>query len=81
MIHEATRYMQYQSYRQRKGDAIEMKGKLYLRIILLINNMREENLCVYVEQSPVKHAAARFSVRKKCHKKERKKGIKRVTPG
>ena len=37
MIYEATRYTQYQSYRQRKGHTIEMKSKLYLRIILLIN--------------------------------------------
>ena len=28
MIHEATRYTRYQSYRQQKGDTIEMKSKL-----------------------------------------------------
>ena len=36
--------------------------------------MMEENLFVNVEQSSVKHAASRFSVRKK-------KGRMRVTPG
>ena len=39
MIHEATHYARYQSYRQDKGDTIEMKSKLYLRVILLINYM------------------------------------------
>ena len=50
-----------------------MKSKLYLRIILLINYMMEENLFVYVECSSVKHAASRFSIRKNITKK--------VTPG
>ena len=31
-----------------RGDTIEMKGKLYLRTILLINYMMEENLFVNV---------------------------------
>ena len=49
MIHEATRYTWYQSYRQHKGDTMEMKSKLYLRFILLIDYMMEENLFVNVE--------------------------------
>ena len=48
---------------------MEIKRKLYLRIILLINYMTEENLFVNVEQSPVKHAASRFSVGKNVIKK------------
>ena len=44
MIHEATRYAQYQSYRQHMGYTMEMKSKLNLRIRLLINYMMEENL-------------------------------------
>ena len=34
MIHEAKRYTRYKSYKQRKGDMMEMKSKLYLQIIL-----------------------------------------------
>ena len=49
MIHEATRYTRYQSYRQHKGDTMEMKSKLYLRFILLIDYMMEENLFLNVE--------------------------------
>ena len=30
----------------------------------------EENLFVNVEYSPVKHAASRFSAKKKCHEKK-----------
>ena len=51
----------------------------------------EENLFDNVQQSPVKHAASWFSIRKKCHKKKtkkksktkqnNKKNRKRVTPG
>ena len=43
----------------------------------------EKNLFVYGEQSPVKHAASRFSVRKMSQKKERKKKRKerQVIPG
>ena len=43
----------------------------------------EKNLLVYGEQSPVKHAASRFSVRKMSQKKERKKKRKerQVIPG
>ena len=56
----------------RYDGAMEMKRKLYLRIILLINYMIEENLFVYVECSSVKHAASRFSVRKNVTKKRQK---------
>ena len=49
MIHKVTRYAVHQGYRQLKGGTIEMKSKLYLRNILLINYMIEENLFVYVE--------------------------------
>ena len=59
---------------------MQMKSKLYLRIILLINYMMEENLFVYVECSSVKHVASRFSVRKNVTKKKEKKR-KKVTPG
>ena len=76
MIHEATRHTRYQSYIQHKDDTIEMKRKLDLRIILLINYMMEENLFVYVEWSHVN----RFTVfsHKKCHKIKIRK---MVTPG
>ena len=57
----------------RYDGAMEMKSKLYLRIILLINYMMEENLFVYVECSSVKHAASRFSVRKNVTKKKTKR--------
>ena len=57
----------------RYAGAMEMKSKLYLRIILLINYMMEENLFVYVECSSVKHAASRFSVRKNVTKKNKNK--------
>ena len=52
---------------------MEMKSKLFLRIILLINYMMEENLFVYVECSSVKHVASKFSVRKNVTKKKEKK--------
>ena len=52
---------------------MEMKSKLYLQIILLINYMMEENLFVYVECSSVKHVASRFSVRKNVTKKKKRK--------
>ena len=55
----------------RYAGAIEMKSKLYLRIILLIHYMMEENLFVYVECSSVKHVASRFSVRKYVAKKKK----------
>ena len=35
--------------------------------------MMDENLSVYVEWSPVKHAASRFSVRKNVTKKKKEK--------
>ena len=53
--------------------AMEMKSKLHLRIILLINYMMEENLFVYVECSSVKHVASKFFVRKNITKKKEKK--------
>ena len=56
----------------RYAGAMEMKSKLYLRIILLINYMMEENLFVHVECSSVKHVASKFSVRKNITKKKRK---------
>ena len=62
----------------RYAGAMEMKSKLYLRIVLLINYMMEENLFVYVECSSVKHVASQFSVRKNVTKKKKKK---KVTPG
>ena len=61
-----------QTTQGRYDGAMEMKSKLYLRIILLINYMMEENLFVYVECSSVKHAASRFSVRKNVTKKRQK---------
>ena len=79
MIQEATRYTRNQSFRQHKPNTMQMKSKLYLRIILLINYMMEENLFVYVECSSVKHAASRFSVRKNVTKKIEKKERKKVT--
>ena len=56
----------------RYDGAMEMKSKIYLQIILLINYMMEGNLFFYVECSSVKHAASLFSVRKNVTKKERK---------
>ena len=49
MIHEAPRYARCQSHIQHKGDTMKMESKLYLRIILLINYMTEENQFVNVE--------------------------------
>ena len=71
MIHETTLYTRLQSYSQHKSDTMEMKSKLYLRIILLINYMMEQNLLVNVESSTIKHAVLRFSVRKNVTKKDR----------
>ena len=62
-----------QTTQGRYDGAMEIKRKLYLRIILLINYMIEENLFVYVECSSVKHAASRFSVRKNVTKKNKNK--------
>ena len=79
MIYEARRYTRYQSYRQQEGNTMQMKSKLYLRTILLIDYTRQESLFVYVEQFLVKHAAPRFSVRENVTiKKEKRK--ERVTP-
>ena len=75
MFDEATSYTRCQSYKKTQGryaGAMEMKSKLYLRIILLINYMMEENLFVYVECS-VKHLASRFSVRKNVTKKKKER--------
>ena len=68
-----------QTTQGRYDGAMEIKRKLYLRIILLINYMIEENLFVYVECSSVKHAASWFSVRKNVTKKEKKR--MKMTPG
>ena len=57
-----------QTTQGRYDGAMEMKSKIYLQIILLINYM----MFVYVECSTVKHAASLFSVRKNVTKKERK---------
>ena len=56
-----------QTTQGRYDGAMEMKSKIDLQIILLINYM-----FVYVECSTVKHAASLFSVRKNVTKKERK---------
>ena len=60
--------LKLQSTQGQYEGAMEIKRKLYLRIILLTNYMIEENLFVYAEWSSVKHAASWFSVGKKCHK-------------
>ena len=70
-----------QTTQERYDGAMELKRKLYLRIILLINYMTEENLFVYAECSSIKHAASRFSVRKNITKKKRKEKRMKVTPG
>ena len=59
-----------QTTQARHDGVMEMKSKLYLRIILLINYIMEENLFVYVEYSSVKHATSLFSARKKCDKRK-----------
>ena len=41
----------------------------------------KENLFVYAEPSPVKHAASQFSIKKIAQKKEKKEQKQRVTPG
>ena len=69
MIPKATRYTRYKNYRQRKGDTMQMKNKLYLQIILLINYIKEENLLVEEDLTPVKHATSQVSVRKNVSKK------------
>ena len=62
-----------QTTQERYDGAMEIKRKLDLRIILLINYMTEENLFVYAECSSIKHAASRFSVRKNVTKKNKRK--------
>ena len=62
-----------QTTQERYDGAMEIKRKLDLRIILLINYMTEENLFVYTECSSIKHAASRFSVRKNVTKKNKRK--------
>ena len=57
----------------RHDGAMEAKSKLYLRIILLINYIMEENLFVYVEYFSVKHEASLFSARKKKEMSQKKR--------
>ena len=45
IIHEATWYIRFQSYRQHKSDTMEV-SKSYLQVIWSINQMMEENLFV-----------------------------------
>ena len=72
MIHEAIQYTPYQSYRQHKGDTIELKSKLNLRITLLINYMMEKILFDNADLSPIKHA-------KNSQKKNQKTTTKKQT--
>ena len=58
---------------------MQMKSKLYLRIILLINYIMEKNLFVNVEYSLVKHSTSLFSIRKNVT--HTKKDKMRVAPG
>ena len=60
-----------QTTQGRYDRVMEIKRKLYLRTILLISYMIEENLFANVEYSPVKHAASIFC-QKKCHKKKQR---------
>ena len=46
MIHETT---PFKGSRQHKGNTMQIKSKLYLRIILLINYITEENLFIIAE--------------------------------
>ena len=46
MIHETT---PFKGSRQHKGDTMQIKSKLYLRIIMLINYITEENLFIIAE--------------------------------
>ena len=62
-----------QTTQGRYNGAMEMKSKLYLRIIVLINYKMKENLFVYVECASVKHEASRFSVRKNVTKKRKER--------
>ena len=50
-----------QATQGRYDGAMEIKRKLHLRIILLINYMIEENLFVYLECSSVKPASRFFA--------------------
>ena len=70
MIHIATRYKRYQNYRHHKGDTTDMKSKLYLQIILLINYIDNggKSVC-YVRV--VSWKAYSFTVF--CQKKDRNK--------
>ena len=51
LFHDSWRNMVYTmlSYRQQQGDTMQMKSNFFLRIMLLINYMMEENLFVNVE--------------------------------
>ena len=78
IIYQATRYTRYQSYKQHKGDTMSKlvnynKRVNYIYEVYCYNYMMQENLFVYVEYPPVKHAASRFSVRKNVTKKKEKK--------
>ena len=77
MIHEAIRYTPYQSYRQHKGDMIEMKSKLNLRITLFINYMMEKILFDNVDLSPIKHAKNSQKNNNNNNNKKANKGKKR----
>ena len=69
-----------QTTQGRYDGVMEMKSKLYLRIILLISYMMKENLFVYVECSSLKHETSRFSVRKNVtQKKKNRKNEKAQT--
>ena len=62
-----------QTTQARHDGVMEMKSKLYLRIILLINYIMEENLFVYVEYFFVKDEASLFSARKKKEMSQKKR--------
>ena len=62
-----------QTTQARHDGVMKMKSKLYLRIILLINYIMEENLFVYVEYFSVKHEASLFSARKKKEMSQKKR--------
>ena len=68
MVHTMSKL---QTTQGRFDGAIEVNIKLYLRIVLLINDMMEENLFAYVACSFVKHATSRYSVRKNITKKKK----------
>ena len=81
MIHETTRYTRYESYREHKGDTMETKSKLYLRIILLIDYMMKEKSACLCRVVSCKVCSFTVFCQKKSHKKRKEKKRKRVTPG